>query len=517
MGFYPRLARSFGLVLLVAGSAAHASEVMRMPFACRSDGARAHLRPSEDRTYAVIGRREHEVFTTCSPLEPDRCSSWLVHRFEFDCDGERVAWIDAAAAATRFADWDAWIENGSFRMRMDRLWGVARARPHRERRRRMRERYFDADGGDGFGPPGGGYGNRVVTLPPGFAPTVGIPLSFEGGAPAVADGFEATPTPAPQAPAVAAYQAEPPMTPAGPLPPPDLPERAAVPQEGLAAAPPIVAPAPQPVTSPPQAASPEPSRQPAPEAAEALEAEATEVATAATPSQELKIINDPKAVATAPASTSKPATTSSQSELAASRIETSAVASPVDLRARPKEVGTPAEEATTSVAEATPPAPSETAARPTATLPQIDIETVAAGAAGTLALLSLALFGFVRWRGRSAPMVRRGDIGDISLGGGLKGLTYEHTPEAPDAGFGPSEPTPAAEEPPVPTSYAEALEVLGASPDSSTAAIKKIVDGLRQSWHPDLARSEPDRLQREARVRQINVAWDLVSQRRSAA
>ena len=69
----------------------------------------------------------------------------------------------------------------------------------------------------------------------------------------------------------------------------------------------------------------------------------------------------------------------------------------------------------------------------------------------------------------------------------------------------------------VPTTYDEALEVLGASPEASTSAIKKIVDGLRQSWHPDHARSEADRLHREARMCQINVAWDLVSQQRSAA
>lgn len=47
--------------------------------------------------------------------------------------------------------------------------------------------------------------------------------------------------------------------------------------------------------------------------------------------------------------------------------------------------------------------------------------------------------------------------------------------------------------------------------------IKKIVDGLRQSWHPDLAKSEDDRLYREQRVTQINVAWDILSGRRSAA
>src|SRR5262249_41224327 len=68
-----------------------------------------------------------------------------------------------------------------------------------------------------------------------------------------------------------------------------------------------------------------------------------------------------------------------------------------------------------------------------------------------------------------------------------------------------------------PTTYAEALEVLGANPDASLAAIKKIVDGLRQNWHPDRAKSDADRSYREARLQQINVAWDLVAQNRSAA
>ena len=70
---------------------------------------------------------------------------------------------------------------------------------------------------------------------------------------------------------------------------------------------------------------------------------------------------------------------------------------------------------------------------------------------------------------------------------------------------------------PMPTNYAEALELLGAAPDASLAAVKKIVDGMRQSWHPDLARSEADRRVRQRRMQQINVTWDLVSQRRTAA
>ncbi len=75
----------------------------------------------------------------------------------------------------------------------------------------------------------------------------------------------------------------------------------------------------------------------------------------------------------------------------------------------------------------------------------------------------------------------------------------------------------AVDEYPVPKTYDEALVVLGANADASIGAIKKIVDGLRQSWHPDHAVSEADRVGRERRLRQINVAWDLVSQRRSAA
>ncbi len=526
MGFYPRLARSFGLVLIIASGTAHASELMRMPFDCRFDGAQIHLRPTaEDRTYTVIGNRQREVFTTCSPDEPDRCRSWLVHRFQFDCDGDRVAWLDAAAAATRFADWDAWSENGSFRMRMDRLWGVARARGLRASRRTMRRRDFEDERDPFEAPDDHGYGARVVTLPPGFAPAVGIPLTFEGGSPEVAELPDA---PAPQAPAVAAYQSQP-----VPAPHPDVPERAPPPQQRLAAPPPVTAPAPQPATSS-WATEPKPeppAAAPTHKQAAATDVEATEPAVAAPQEpQGPTIINGPRPVVAAPASPTTPATTSPQSAIAAARIETSAVAAPVDLRAQAAKTSGASSDITTS-AEATPapqppPVPSETSseseAPPVLGLPGVSIEAAAAGAATTLVLAGLAVFGFLRWRGRpQSSVLQRGDIADISLGGGFKGLTHERAPDdgsdAPAASPRSSETARSVSEASVPTTYDEALEVLGASPESSTVAIKKIVDGLRQSWHPDLARSETDRLQREARVRQINVAWDLVSQRRSAA
>jgi hypothetical protein len=64
---------------------------------------------------------------------------------------------------------------------------------------------------------------------------------------------------------------------------------------------------------------------------------------------------------------------------------------------------------------------------------------------------------------------------------------------------------------------AEAYDVVGASPDAGIEVVKKIVEGLRQSWHPDLAKSDEDRLGRERRTRQINYAWELISAGRQAA
>jgi DnaJ-class molecular chaperone len=63
----------------------------------------------------------------------------------------------------------------------------------------------------------------------------------------------------------------------------------------------------------------------------------------------------------------------------------------------------------------------------------------------------------------------------------------------------------------------EAYAVLGVNPDVSEGVLKKIVDALRMSWHPDHARDEEDRLAREDRMRQINIAWDLISGARGVA
>lgn len=65
----------------------------------------------------------------------------------------------------------------------------------------------------------------------------------------------------------------------------------------------------------------------------------------------------------------------------------------------------------------------------------------------------------------------------------------------------------------IPQTRDDALHILGMGVTSraSLTAMKKIVDGLRLSWHPDQATDDADRAIRELRIRQINSAWDLIS------
>ena len=69
----------------------------------------------------------------------------------------------------------------------------------------------------------------------------------------------------------------------------------------------------------------------------------------------------------------------------------------------------------------------------------------------------------------------------------------------------------------LPRTTSEAYDVLRVNADVSEDVLKKIVDALRMSWHPDHARDEQDRKAREERMRQINVAWDIITSKREAA
>ncbi|MGH6816874.1 MAG: hypothetical protein ACREC6_14345 [Hyphomicrobiaceae bacterium] len=64
---------------------------------------------------------------------------------------------------------------------------------------------------------------------------------------------------------------------------------------------------------------------------------------------------------------------------------------------------------------------------------------------------------------------------------------------------------------PLPATKDEAYEVLGINVHAGDAALKKLVDALRQCWNPEFARDEADRRHREERIRQIDAAWDMIA------
>jgi hypothetical protein len=69
----------------------------------------------------------------------------------------------------------------------------------------------------------------------------------------------------------------------------------------------------------------------------------------------------------------------------------------------------------------------------------------------------------------------------------------------------------------VPQTKSEAYAALGLNPDVAEPTLKKVADGLRMSWHPDLARDDADRNEREDRIKAINIALDLIHEKRIVA
>jgi DnaJ-domain-containing protein 1 len=145
-------------------------------------------------------------------------------------------------------------------------------------------------------------------------------------------------------------------------------------------------------------------------------------------------------------------------------------------------------------------------------------------ALAVLAVLSLATFAVMRRRERArlAGAPSR-DLAAVSLGAGPP------PPSAPAAHSLSSQPDLVGPEPVepltmpsnwgdrIPRTREEALQVLGVAPDANLAAIKKVVDGLRASWHPDLASGGTDRRLRELRMQQINAAWEIIAGKRASA
>ena len=460
-------------VMITGPSALRADELVMMPFSCAVIGGRPVLTPSETEGHRIIGRREQRDFSACSPVDPGMCRRWVVHRFDIDCGGHRVPWTEIVANAQPGAR--AWVDNGQLNLRMPPRWTMDPSDPcarlsdyYEGRWRDPRMRHYCADRRSLAPPP-------YVAMPAGFAPMLGIDAVFVAAGPT-------------------SSSSGPPFPSAGYGPESAPPAKAAKPAPAKGHAPAAAKPVEKDV-APPKTAGREAAPQVQPAPASAPPATTAPQGTPAAP----RIINRTEAEPprpAPPATAAEPARTAVTSPVPAP--------APVEVKAEPP------------ASPASAPKP-ETAERPTQTI-EVNLVSrlqapIAAGALAALGILLIAAAFFVLRRREQTGAPRARDFASVSLdspGMAAAGTALQTTPQPREVTTPLS---PAIWGTDMPRTHADALAVLGigVTPGATSSAIKKIVDGLRQSWHPDLAHDEADREIRELRSKQINAAWQILA------
>lgn len=497
----------FAASILIVGTASRADELLVMPYACSVSGGAPVLIPSADKGYRIIGGREQRNFTACSPSDPTECRNWTVHRFDVDCSGARVPWTSVVAAADGHRR--AWVEGGRLLVRMPWTWSLpqgdpcARLSEFDQRRPRYRWLARRCEFRKARAPA------SIVTLPYGFAPKLGIDAIFvAGGAPAHTPSVSAA-DPAATASRAAAENVR--------IETPPVPPRISPSQRRAATESRNSAAGVSPQTKARQASPP-------------AEAKAAPVATGSPASR--AIINRrasepgntlPKAL---PATEHPEISTVVAADIAtkSDSVQTAAIVQPPSKEnSKASQIGQPQNEA-------------EIRGQVRGLVSYLSDPTTVAVA--TLSVLATMLFaGFALMRQSDASRARLAtsrDIGSVWLeeNGSREqpsmALVKRDEASAPSSQQRPPAPQPVPARIPdlasnwgdtIPQTRVDALRVLGigVSSDANQTAIKKVVDGLRMSWHPDHADGEDDRRVRELRLKQINAAWELISGARAEA
>jgi hypothetical protein len=467
-----------------------AGELLVLPYSCRVIGGEPVLTPSGDQGYRIIGQREERDFTECSPANPDMCRRWKLYHFDVECGGQRVPWVSISAAADTHSGGRSWVENGRMHLEMPPSWSM---RPDDPCARRTRYGWR-AGGLSRYCAERRDMQRTHVEMPAGFAPMLELDAIF-----------------------VANREAPPP---AGSVTPPVVAERAA----------------PKPIRAEP----PPPARETEKPAKALVEPPVAKSALAAPPSEPAKRESTPPsapAPATetatgtplAPTIINKPSSPSAEPQRESDQAVMAApetTAALADNKVWPAVV---TKSDTGSVAAPAEPSVVEGKSKSIAvtlvdSLTQSVSPTVlGVGGVTVLGLLAL-LFAYRRQQTESGITFSR-DIAAVSLDGrtgrGLVRAGRWLATSAPKGGT-PQSPAPQSTGLPanwgdaIPQTREEALQVLGmgVAPEVSEIAVKKIVDGLRLSWHPDYAKNPQDRQLRELRMKQINAAWEVVAGKR---
>lgn len=532
---FQRGAAVLALAALLSPAAAGADELLVMPYACTTVNGQPVLTPGPQQSHRIVGQRNQRKFTACSPVNPDLCRNWTVHRFDLDCDGKRVSWV-SVLAATDEGNRRAWLLDGRLLLRMGPRWSLApddpcAGEPDADGRFGPRTRRQCADRLAMAPPP-------MVEMPFGYAPKLGIDAIFVTAAlpPDVARAPADLPAIAAGPPATQSSAQSPARPAAAPGAQVRTPERPPLPEQRRAPAVEESRPAPPSPAAPPAAATKPAAAVPVPKAATP-----PGPATATSPGSQTS--QGPRAVALAPERPSQ----------AKADLPPGPAAPPVSevQKQAPATELSPAAAAVPPAATATPAQAIERPAALSAAEPEAGLSpsllslfrTTTTGAIVAFAGLALGLiaaFALARRREHANDVGRRRrDVSALSLDGrNARPSARAGTQRARQGGhnggrkaevkprLGPPSPAPGRSAAAnsgtdwgdrMPRTRAEALEVLGIgiAPSATEAAIKKIVDGLRMSWHPDHAKDETDRALRELRSKQINAAWDILQRQRA--
>lgn len=460
------------------GASAEPAKVV-VPLACAVERGRLVVNPASERTHPILGQRSSHAFTTCAAGKEPRCRSFMVHEFDLSCDGYRVSWLGLVGGALERDDPRIRVVGNRFTLRMPPGWNAGRSTSANE--------------------------PDIVAFPAGFAPALNLPARFIGDTVTV--------------PTVTTWE-EP-----GTSKPSANPVRVA----SMA-----------PVAFGPSTAAA--GRTPIMTASTTVEATAP-----ATEASSWMTTVEPVSMAFGTSrerlGTLAAAVAFAWLVLFAARrrfVASRANALGSGLRALPSpSAGHPAE----PEAEAPQPPPhpqpdNDTAPRASSN----DGDTYAAHCARMISdavtqhkairdavqsmtnsslrdvlnedlemvqavLLAPNLANDIAsglWTSVEIAVTRV--LADLDrIGRIIEGLSKTAVPDAVRYATT------------LPETADDAFHLLGVRSDASPVAVKKIVDGLRLSWHPDHAKDETDRSIREARLKQVNVAWDLIQGHQKAA
>lgn len=98
-----------------------------MPYRCSVERGQVRFQRGPERIHRIIGSREQQTVTVCSGPRSDACNAVVVHRFALECSGQSVPWLYAAAAGSGSQPWRASVAGGRMTLHFVRT-GPARDR-----------------------------------------------------------------------------------------------------------------------------------------------------------------------------------------------------------------------------------------------------------------------------------------------------------------------------------------------------------------------------------------------------